>query len=153
MSRNDNLKVISFNCQGFKTRNFDYILKLFNNNDILLLQEHWLYDFEFSNFKKVLGRCNYFAKSNMKSDKISNGRPYGGVAVIFKPCIDANIEMIDTLSNRLLACKINWKNSFLCDVLLVNVYMPSNTNDNNSEFLDIMLEISSILQMYNNQVH
>ena len=86
----------------------------------------------------------------MKSDKISNGRPYGGVAVIFKPCIDANIEMIDTLSNRLLACKINWKNSFLCDVLLVNVYMPSNTNDNNSEFLDIMLEISSILQMYNN---
>ena len=65
MSRNKDLRIVSYNCQGFKPRNYDYIMGLFHNNDILLLQEHWLYDFEFPDLKKVLGKCNYLAKSNI----------------------------------------------------------------------------------------
>ena len=149
MAHNQDLRIVSYNCQGFKTRNFSYIDKLFKDSDILLLQEHWFFDFEFLNFKKVLGKCNYFAKSNMKSNILTNGRPYGGVAIVFKSDIDANIEMVETISNRLLACKINWKNDYSNDTILFNVYMPTNSNENNVEFLDIMLEISSIIQIYN----
>ena len=47
-----NLKVSSFNCAGFK-RNHEYNNKtVFENCDILLLQETWLYNFEFNFFKQ-----------------------------------------------------------------------------------------------------
>ena len=38
-------KILSYNCAGFKS-NYDYINKtVFENCDILLLQETWLYNF------------------------------------------------------------------------------------------------------------
>ena len=40
------LNIVSFNCAGFKHRNYDYINDIFKDSDILFLQETWLYSFE-----------------------------------------------------------------------------------------------------------
>ena len=73
------LKFASFNCNGFKNRNYDYIRDIFKDCDILLLQETWLYNFEHTNFPKIIPECNYFAVSGMDESQITHvGRPYGG---------------------------------------------------------------------------
>ena len=53
-SNRNNLKVTTFNCKGFKFRNYEFLTKIFNDCSILLLQEHWLHNFEFKDFNIVL---------------------------------------------------------------------------------------------------
>ena len=139
--KDDSLLISSFNCQGFKARNFDYVRKLFDRVDILCLQKHWLYDYEFIKFPEVLNNCNFFAKSSMKNNILVSGRPYGGVAIIYKSNLNFETEIVETLSDRLLICKINLNER---NILLCNVYMPTNNIANNDKFSDILLEISSI---------
>ena len=49
--------VSSYNCAGFKS-NHEYINKtLFEKCNILLLQETWLYKFEFNIFNEKIKNC------------------------------------------------------------------------------------------------
>ena len=58
------MKISSYNCAGFKG-NCDYINKtVFKNCDILLLQETWLYNFEFNLFNETVKNCQYHAVSS-----------------------------------------------------------------------------------------
>ena len=68
----------SFNCAGFKG-NHEYINKtVFKNCDILLLQETWLYNFEFNLFNEKVKNCQYHAVSAMDESDIGRvGRPKG----------------------------------------------------------------------------
>ena len=51
-------KILSYNCVGFKG-NYDYINKtVFENCDILLLQETWLYNLEFNLFNEKVKTVN-----------------------------------------------------------------------------------------------
>ena len=77
-----NLKITSFNCAGFKHRNYDYIRDIFNKCNILILQETWLYKFEHQNFKSIMPNCHYYAVSSMDEYEIRNGgRPYAMVGL------------------------------------------------------------------------
>ena len=118
-------KISSFNCKGFKYRNYSYLQHVFNNVDFLLLQELWLYEFEFDIIGKVLPHSSYIAKSSMKSDYFS-------------------VTSIDTESDRLCACKVQ---SSDIDFVLLNVYMPTN-NNNNMIYFWMYCEIVSICLMY-----
>ena len=136
------LTVTSFNCKGFKNRNFNYISKLFSNCEVMLFQEQWLRSFEFEEFRKVLPDCEYVSKTIMKDDDIIIGRPYSGVAILWKNKIAFTVEIIPTLSQRLVAimCK---KDDV--SIIVFCVYMPCNTLDNTEEFIDILTEIMSVL--------
>ena len=139
------IKFLSFNCKGFKPRNYNYLRKIFQNVDFMLVQELWLYDHEFDVITKELSNCNYFAKSSMNSCEFRNGRPYGGLAIIWKSNSYFSVDVIDTMSDRLLVCKIE-SNDF--KFLLFNVYMPTNSLSNNVEFEEILHEIISVSLMY-----
>lgn len=52
------MKSNSYNCTGFKYRNYDYIQRLFTATDDLLIQETWLYGFEDSRIKMILWAVN-----------------------------------------------------------------------------------------------
>ncbi|CAL4139663.1 unnamed protein product, partial [Meganyctiphanes norvegica] len=79
------LKITSFNCTGFKPRNYDYINDVYNKCDILLLQETWLYNFESKQFNNIIQGCQYHAISAMdETDIMRVGRPFGGLAVLWK---------------------------------------------------------------------
>ena len=77
------LKISSYNCQGFKPRNYDFLKKLFSNINIRLLQEHWLYDFESSLITTVLPGSACHALSSMDSAELRRGRGYGGTAIVW----------------------------------------------------------------------
>ncbi len=53
-----NLNVASFNCTGFKFRNYDYLQDIFKRCDILLIQETWLYNYKHEDIGKVLTPCS-----------------------------------------------------------------------------------------------
>ena len=141
----NNLCISSYNCKGFKYRNYNYLQKLFDKSDVLLIQEHWLYDFEFGNFSNVLTGSKYIAKSDMQNDVINYGRPYGGVAIIWKKSLVVEINEINTLSNRLCAIRITSHN---LDIILVNIYMPCNEYNLNDEFIEILFEVVTICNTY-----
>ena len=76
------LKLASFNCKGFKSSE-DSISCLFNDVDILAIQEHWLHSTEFVLLSSVGEDVHYCSVSPMEMDQIVPGRPYGGVALLW----------------------------------------------------------------------
>ena len=149
MVKKDKLSISSFNVKGFKYRNYDYLRKLFSHNDILFLQEVWLHDFEFHLIGDILKGSQYHSVSAMDSTDITRaGRPYGGCAIIWKNSLPFNIKVIENNCNRICAITITYDDN---NYLLISVYMPVNDNslDSYNCFGDVLCEISTLLQIYN----
>ena len=112
------MKISSFNCSGFKG-NCDYISEVYGKCDILLLQETWLYNFEFNLFNKKIPTCQYHATSAMDESNIGRvGRPFGGCAIIWNKNLALSIVPVDTSSPRLCAVVIKSKN---LNIIMCNV--------------------------------
>ena len=142
------LKVISFNCKGFKSRNYSYLNRLYKNCDILFMQETWLHNFEKKDINNVLPGASYFCVSGMKDDDIGRqGRPHGGVGIVWHSTLKARVHRVNTTSERLCAATFTTKG---LKFLAVNVYMPNDDGSMNNFNLygDILDEISSLLILY-----
>ena len=139
------LNIISYNCKGFKHRNYPYIKKMYNKCDILLIQELWLYSSESSIIYSVLPDSDFYFKSSMCDDEFVLGRPYGGVGIIYKKNRQFLIKPVDSKSNRISAidCSLGQ-----LKLLIFSVYMPSNVRENNEEFFEVLYEITSICNLY-----
>ena len=144
-----NLNITSYNCNGFKNRNYEYVNEIFKKCNILMLQETWLYNFQHKNFSKIIPNCQYYAVSAMDEANVSRmGRPYGGVAILWKKGL--KLTFIPIVTNSLRLCAVNVKtNSF--NTILINVYKPVDDNSEVSfnEYGDILSEISAILATHN----
>ena len=144
------LKITSFNCQGFKFRNYNYVNEIFKLCNILMLQETWLFNFEHNNFIKEIPNCQYYAISDMDEAELSRvGRPKGGVAILWQK--DLKLTFIPILTNSKRLCALNIK-SDTCNIIMINVYMPNDndTEDSYNMYGDILSEISSILNSHDN---
>ena len=142
------LKIASYNCQGAKFRNYDYLKDIFSKCDILLLQETWMYDFEHSEFINFLPGCQYSAVSAMDSANINHaGRPKGGCAVLWKHNLAITFKPINTNSNRI--CAIHAKSDHI-NCILISVYMPTddNTDTSYNVYGDTLYELSSLVSLY-----
>ena len=141
------LKIISYNCKNFNGAfRKQYISKILSKCDFLLLQEHWLYEENFDCFDSIGNVC-YHGKSAMNSDILQCGRPYGGVAFVWRNDIAYKVEPIDTVSVRL--CCIRLLVGDGCEILIFNVYMPCDDGGNYgnvNEYQDVLSEISVISQ-------
>ena len=87
---------------------------------------------------KLFDQSMFLSKSSMSNDVISIGRPKGGVAIIWKSNLKYKVSNIETVSERLIICKIENETTKL---MIFNVYMPCNTDSNNLEFTNIIYEI------------
>ena len=144
------MNIISFNTKGFKPRNYNYIDYLFKRCHILLLQETWLYEFQNNIITQVLKDSLYHTVSSMDSKDIGRqGRPFGGLAIIWHKNLPFNILPIRT-NNKRVACVTVTTDKI--KLILINVYMPQNDNSQKSfdEFGDVLDEISSIIRTYDN---
>ena len=139
--------IASYNCKGFKHRNYDYLHRLFNESDVLLIQEHWLFNFEFDIFNKLLNNCLYTAKSGMDDCEFVSGRPYAGVAILWSKLINCKFEVLNTNSNRICAVKYIFD---INELLILYVYMPNFKGGNEDEYFDILTEIYGLIDTHNN---
>ena len=142
------IKITSFNCTGFKPRNYDYISDIYNKCDILLIQETWLYNFESYLFNNILPGCQYHAKSSMDESNVTRiGRPFGGLAVVWNKNLALSIIPVETASDRLCAVVIKSDNQ---SIVLCNVYMPcdNNTDANFEIYGDVLYEMLTLFELY-----
>ena len=143
-----NIKITTFNCAGFKYRNFGYLKEVFGRCDILLLQETWLFNFQHNEFNKVLPNCHYHAVSTMDESEVGRvGRPYGGCAILWHSNLALTCVPVNTISPRI--CAVQIKSNSL-NILVINVYMPNDINNDENIYLygDVLSEISSIINLY-----
>ena len=143
-----NLKIVSYNTKGFKFRNFGYLNQIFDRCDVMMLQETWLYNFESFHISSNLKGSQYHCISAMPDDDIGRqGRPYGGLAIIWHNNCNMLVKGITVTSKRLCAVTLDYDND---NFVLINVYMPIDDNSTHSfdEIGDILSEIESIATVY-----
>ena len=140
------MKLASYNCNGFSS-NSQYASKLLSQVDVLLLQEHWLYTENLSLLLDLDDYCNFHAVCGMNdSQEVIRGRPYGGVAIIWKNQFDKYIEIIPSESKRVCAILIELEQ---VKCVIVNVYMPCDPRTQNiervPEFVEVLQAIDSCI--------
>ncbi|GBP60354.1 hypothetical protein EVAR_91389_1 [Eumeta japonica] len=139
------LKIVSVNCKSLR-RTQEFIRDLCNCNDIILLQETWLLPTELNLVEEISENHDSIATSAIDSSKrVLNGRPHGGVAILFNKKL--TVKIIECGSPRLAAVevKISPKNS----LLVITVYMPHGNRKKFSEFCDFLQCIHLITKNYN----
>ena len=117
----NSVNIISYNCQGCGPSRFQYMGELLKNNDLLLIQEHWLHESQFVLFTQNLKDVTYHGICGMQRNVLCQGRSYGGCAIIWHRRLLANIRPIPYESSRICAVKV--ERDKYCFVLC-NVYMP-----------------------------
>ena len=126
--------------------------KLASQYDILLVQEHWLHEFQLHKLREETDCKTVCSVSGMDPAQIIYGRPYGGCAILIKnDRID--VEYISTACRRLCACIVQLPGSSE-RLLILNVYMPCESVDREcSIYFDVLLEMTSVIENHVNVSH
>ena len=141
------LRIGTFNVQNVKSNSL-YLQKLLKEVDILCIQEHWLYCNEKQQLSKIDPNFVCAAKSVDDNDSDLHriiGRGYGGVAILWRKSIDEKLRIIPDGGSRIQALLLEQENQPIC---ILNVYMPSDSKNANTEYKDTLSEIDEIMSKY-----
>ena len=140
----DKLRTITYNCRGYKSSISD-VLDLCATCDIILLQETWLLPSELHLLTTLHPEFSARGISAVNiTDDVLRGRPHGGLAVLWMESLspymtvalpDGNVRMMNVII-QLPQC---------APLLLVNVYMPYQSDANYDVFMDTLGRLSSII--------
>ena len=80
------LKLATYNSTGFGPGKPEYVSKLIQQHDFVLLQEHWLYENQFHRINNIECTDKILSHnvSAMDSSVFHNGRGYGGCSILWK---------------------------------------------------------------------
>ena len=101
------LRVSSFNCRNIKS-SIDNVRQLCDANDIIFLQETWLTFEELSMLKSV--HADFYADGVTAMDTSSGlllGRPFGGIAILWRQSIGDCIQIHKYNDSRVMAIEYN----------------------------------------------
>ena len=88
----DCLKVVSYNCQGWKSGS-NYVQSLLQSCDICLIQEHWLLC---ENLDSLIISDDFFLSvgvSGMDSSILLSGRPFGGCGILYHKSLSSVVRV------------------------------------------------------------
>lgn len=149
MSAREHIQLTTFNCKNFRTCGpvFDELMK---SEDIILIQEHWL-------FKCQLNLLNEINVNLMASGKsvdfydpippIQIPRGYGGVAILWNKSIDHLVNDLELGNERIKCIELNTKNR----LLIVCVYMPCNgEKDSYHAYVDCIDQLNELILSFQN---
>ena len=141
------LRVSSFNCRNIKS-SIDNVRQLCDTNDIIFLQETWLTFEELPMLKSL--HADFYADGVTAMDTSSGlllGRPYGGIAILWRKSIGNCIQIHKYNDSRVMSIEYNNGNRKL---LAVNIYMPCDDRSTNSanydEFIKYLGMMHAIIQ-------
>ena len=139
------LSIATYNSHGHAPDKLAYINKLSQKFDFILIQEHWLMESQLNLFQNTINNIRAHGVSGMNSQELLVGRPYGGVAILWRNAIMTKVVPLSTTSHRVCAVKVSLD---FGDILICNVYMPcDNNNDKDkNEFQSVLSEISNFCQ-------
>ena len=136
--------ISSYNCRSIKKSILD-VQNICMISDIVFLQEHWLPTQELDYLNNVsTSFCSISSSPVDLSEGILVGRPYGGLAILFKKSLASNIKVIESTSKRLLMVEI--VNNDSSKILLVNCYLPyDNGIDSFELYINLLYEIQAVV--------
>jgi hypothetical protein len=72
----------------------EYIRNNIDEYDVLCIQEHWLYPSNLHLFNSLCNNYECHAVSSMQNDNVIRvGRPFGGLAVMWKKAINNSVRV------------------------------------------------------------
>lgn len=131
----------SYNSKGLGVGRIEYIKRLTEVNDILLLQEHWLFESGFGILEKEFSNMSVYAVSAMNEDEYLSGRPYGGCAILLKKSLKCGVTPIQCESKR-LCCVLIESNGI--KILFFSIYMPTDTEHDTENIIEFMEVLSCV---------
>ena len=147
MDHNRNSTFVSFNCKNVK-RSVECVRSLCKAADLIALQETWLVPQDLPFLGNIYSDFSFTGKSAMDlSSGVRRGRPFGGVAILWRKSVFTNVSVVQCESDRITAIRANTGNN--CEVVVICVYMPTDHSDNLPIFTNCLGEISAIVQQNN----
>jgi hypothetical protein len=146
MAQTTELRIGTLNCEGFRRSEF-FIHIILSEFDCLCLQETWLLRDNIARMNSLDSNYLAYAKSGVDEEaEILQGRPYGGVGILFHKRLAPFIQPLPIDSAR--ACGIILKCNMSVKIVLISVYMPcDNYSMHNANVLyeDVLDAIESVL--------
>ncbi|CAG9129742.1 unnamed protein product [Plutella xylostella] len=108
--------------------------------------ETWLLPHDITYISTIDSGFGYTATSAVDTSAgILRGRPYGGVALLWRHNVFQQVSVIQCNNVRICAIKIT-----TCDrpVIIVSVYLPTNSVNNLQEFTDCLSAVSAIIDEF-----
>ena len=101
------LTICSYNIRGYNSTKIKYIHELFSKFTILIIEEHWLNSLQLCDFSDLFPSYCVHGVTAMDSTVLLQGRPKGGVLVIYPDSLGGTVKPIKTSSNRLCALSLH----------------------------------------------
>ena len=110
--------LVTYNCRGYRQDKYAYVAKLAASYDFIFLREHWLHSKNMSVFNDIVN-TSFHACSGMPDGVILQGRPYGGVAILWS----SRFNNIVTPYKHFSCCAVKVEmGEFTC--ALICVFLP-----------------------------
>ena len=111
---NNNLSLISYNCQHANDLSLPFLQELFDDCDFLLLQEHSLFQSKFSWFNEIGNRAGkdkikvgIHGVSAMDDSMLLRGCPNGKAVILWNEALVGHVNPVPWESKRLCAVIYN----------------------------------------------
>ena len=144
------MNILSFNCKNVKTIG-PFIHHYSEEIDILLLQEHWLFDHELFLLNELNQKFSGTGKAVNTGDNYiafeKSHRGYGGVTILWTKSIDHLMNIISDGNSRIRCIEIKTAKPLLC----VSTYLPTKVeNDRYEEYSECIdqLPVYEITQKF-----
>lgn len=133
--------MVTFNCKSIK-RSVDQIRKLCLRADIIALQETWLLPHDLGFVNEISNDFACHAKSSVDTSVgVLRGRPYGGLAILWRRSKFPNVSIIECDGDRLAAVQIGVNGGH---ILVFSVYLPVDKEENLIDFTDCLASVAAI---------
>ena len=146
MTDSKKMTISTYNCKHYKDIKVPYMKKLLDDSDIILIQEHCLYEKQLNELSK-LGDVGYHGVSPMNECIPLVGRPFGGCAIVWRNKLNAKFTPIPTHSNRLCAGTFQLSSGF--DIFILCVYLPCDDRQRGDSYLELIDTLNEMLCLKN----
>ena len=120
---NKHLRVVSFNCKHVVS-SIPEIRELCDMYDVIALQETWLQDYDLNQLSLIDNR--FYAKGISAMDTstgVMRGRPYGGLAILWKKSLGSACKpIVYDSETRIMGLEVSSQEA---QYLFLNVYLWS----------------------------
>ena len=135
-TQSNNINIACWNCRGFSS-SVPFLRSLLDNNDVVLISEHWLHNNRLQQLDGVDDKFNQVSRASNRSSEESFGlhRGQGGVAIFWKKDLKG-VSVMETIKHdRVCGIRVECANNSV--VVILAVYMPAvGSRDNLSVTLD-----------------
>ena len=138
------LSILSYNSGGLGNTKREMVRDMLTDTapDILLLQETWLLKRDIQILSNIHDDYLANGKSSVSDDEILQGRPYGGLGILWKKSLSMSIKPISVECDRVHGALVTLADGSV--ILLLNVYLPVDLRHANRVNEDYELCIDAI---------